>query len=80
MAASPIQYEAIMAFCRLNGIRMTPWEIETLELMDDAALAGSHEGGASNETVAHSGPDIPVKNGPAIGALLRGLAVVHNKG
>lgn len=39
MAAQPLTLTDIDAWCRLNGVRLTPWELDTLIATDAALLA-----------------------------------------
>lgn len=32
---NPITWSELDAFTRLSGVRLTPWEIETVEMLDD---------------------------------------------
>lgn len=42
MAAQPLCLADIEAWCRLNGVRLSSWELETLIVADAAALAAAH--------------------------------------
>lgn len=33
--ANPISWTELEAFSRLSGLRLTPWEIETIEMLDN---------------------------------------------
>jgi len=72
MAANPLPFEAIEAFSRLHGIRMTPWEIETLELIDDAILAAQADT-APRDPVAQAA-HVPINDTKAVGSMLSGIA------
>lgn len=37
--ATPITWADLDAYSRLSGLRLLPWEIEIIELLDDALLA-----------------------------------------
>lgn len=39
MGASPLTFVDIEAYCRLAGITLTGWELDTLLMIDQAALA-----------------------------------------
>lgn len=39
MAANPISLSDVEAWCRLQGVMFTPWELDTLLLMDAAGLS-----------------------------------------
>jgi hypothetical protein len=43
MAASPINYQEIMAFCALYEIKMREWELDLLKLLDRIALTESQK-------------------------------------
>lgn len=38
MAASPITYQEILAFCTLYEIKMCEWELDLIKLLDMVAL------------------------------------------
>lgn len=42
MSAQPLTYTDLDAWCRLTGTTLTPWELETLTIMDAAALTTAH--------------------------------------
>lgn len=42
MSAQPLTYTDLDAWCRLTRTTLTPWELETLTLMDATALATAH--------------------------------------
>lgn len=42
LSAQPLTYTDIEAYCRLTGTDLSPWELETLTVMDAAALATAH--------------------------------------
>jgi hypothetical protein len=39
MAASPITYQEILAFCTLYEIKMCQWELDLIKLLDRVALS-----------------------------------------
>ena len=41
--ATPITWADLDAYSRLSGLRLLPWEIEIIELLDDALLASYRE-------------------------------------
>ena len=41
MGAQPIAVSDVDAWCRLSGARLTPWELDTLLLLDATALAAA---------------------------------------
>jgi hypothetical protein len=43
MAASPINYQEILAFCVLYQIKMQEWELDLLKLLDRVALTESQK-------------------------------------
>jgi hypothetical protein len=43
MAASPINYQEILAFCALYEIKMREWELDLLKLLDRIALTESQK-------------------------------------
>lgn len=47
MGASCIPGTEYESWQRLNGIRLTPWEVDTLKAMDRAALAASADAAAT---------------------------------
>lgn len=51
MAANPISYGEIEAFCRLTGEHLDPWEARAVRAVDDAYMlslaAGHDEGGTT---------------------------------
>lgn len=38
-----LTYQEIAAWCALNGVTLSPWEIETLAAMDAEAMRAMHE-------------------------------------
>lgn len=42
MAAQPLCLADLEAWCRLNRVQLSSWEIETLIVVDSAALAAAH--------------------------------------
>lgn len=42
----PISMIEIDAWQRVHGIRLTPWELDVIELFDSIALEASHKQGA----------------------------------
>lgn len=78
MAANPITYEAIDAFCRRTCMALSAWETDLIVRMDDAILAiiaeqtakppASDAGGTGGDS------QIPVSNGRGIRDLFRGIA------
>ena len=38
MGANPIAIAEVEAWCRLQGVTLSPWELDTLLAMDSAAL------------------------------------------
>lgn len=42
MAPQSLCLADIEAWCRLNGVRLSAWELETLIIADAAALAAAH--------------------------------------
>lgn len=44
----PISMTEIDAWQRVHEIRLTPWELEIIELFDGIALEVSHKQGAAN--------------------------------
>ncbi len=77
MAPNPISYQEIEAYARSRGISMTPWESETLTMVDDAVLAAMAAGPASP---AETAPQIPVTDTKAVGSMLKGLAAARKQG
>lgn len=47
MGASPLALSDIDAWCRLSGCRLTGWELETILLIDQAALSAATKPKAS---------------------------------
>jgi hypothetical protein len=43
MAANPISFTEIDAFCRLNGLVMSPWELSMVRRLDALALMPAAE-------------------------------------
>jgi hypothetical protein len=41
--ATPVTWADLDAYSRLSGLRLLPWEIEIIELLDDALLASYRE-------------------------------------
>lgn len=76
MAANPITFQEIEAYCRLSLVVMTPWEVSTLRRMDDAML-----GVVSKRSPANRKPGaepeaepVSVKDGTGMKALFRRMA------
>ena len=41
-SANPIQYSEIIAWCQLTGIKLHPWELRAIRLLDRAYLDTAH--------------------------------------
>lgn len=81
MAPCPISYQEIEAYSRLMRLDLSPWEIETICRLDNAAL---HNWSARQKRQQHgqaNGPpaEIPVDDTTNMKALFKGL-VTRKKG
>lgn len=75
MAANPISYSEIEAYCRLSLIQPTAWEVGVLRRLDQAVLKVAGEK-AKRATRAKDEPAaIPVQNTGAVRALFTDIAI-----
>jgi hypothetical protein len=72
MAANPISYVDIDAYCRLNGIAMLTWEIEMICLLDNAILAVTRAGQKTKSSDQLKN-ETPASDGHGVASLLRGF-------
>ena len=78
MAANPLSFTDIGWFVHLTGRPLSPWEVEMIERMDDAALASASQS-APSAPPGNSEP-IPASNITGIRALLRSKAAERSAG
>lgn len=71
MAANPISYQELEAFCRSRLVTLSAWEIELLMRLDDTVLAIWAE--KSAKTTAGQGDPIPVTNTEGVRGLFQDL-------
>ncbi len=72
MAANPISYVDIDAYCRLNGIAMMTWEIDLICSLDNAILAVTRAGQKTKSSDQLKN-ETPADDGRGVASLLRGL-------
>ena len=72
MAANPISYVDIDAYCRLYGIAMLTWEIEMICLLDNAILAVTRAG-LKTKSSDQLKNETPASDGHGVASLLRGF-------
>lgn len=78
MAANPLSFTDIGWFVHLTGRPLSPWEVEMIERMDDAALVAASQ---STPPAPHAVSEpIPASNVIGIRALLRSKAAERNAG
>ncbi|MPR61288.1 hypothetical protein D7027_05580 [Ochrobactrum intermedium] len=72
MAANPISYVDIDAYCRLYGIAMLTWEVELICLLDNAILAVTRSGQKTKSSDQLKN-ETPASDGHGVASLLRGF-------
>jgi hypothetical protein len=76
MAANPISFTEIDAYCRLNQVVMTPWELGLIRQLDSIALAPA--GGKGRPAPVHQSTHETPPSGSAAAAeakqIVRGIA------
>lgn len=72
MAANPISYVDIDAYCRLYGVAMLTWEIEMICLLDNAILAVTRSGQKTKSSDQLKN-ETPASDGQGVASLLRGF-------
>ncbi|MBP8062385.1 MAG: hypothetical protein KAY29_00805 [Brevundimonas sp.] len=74
MAANPISYQELDAFCRARLVELTAWEAGLLMRLDDAVLAIWAEKSAKTKPTGAAPEPIPVSDTGSVRALLMDLA------
>lgn len=74
MAPNPISFEAIGWFSLLTKRALSPWEVEMIERMDDAALSSNSKTAAAAAPATQLPEQIPASNVSSIRALFRSKA------
>jgi hypothetical protein len=79
MAPNPLSFTDIGWFVHLTGRPLSPWEVEMIERMDDAAIASSSKTAAA--AAATPQPElIPASDVSSIRALFRSKAAERKAG
>jgi hypothetical protein len=76
MAANPISFTEIDAYCRLNRLSMSPWELGLIRQLDAVALAPPAKGSARPPSASSVGEAQPASPDEVAEAkqIVRGLA------
>jgi hypothetical protein len=76
MAANPISFTEIDAYCRLNRLYMTLWELGLIRQLDAIALAPPAKGSARPSSASSAGEALPVSPDEVAEAkqIVRGIA------
>jgi len=69
----PISWQDIDAFVRQTGFRMAPWEIETIEAIDDAFLEAAKSAAPKKPPGENLAASADVNDGRGIKALFRSI-------
>ncbi len=71
-SANPVGWQDIDAFVRRSGIRLTPWEVEIIEAIDDALLQSTQKQVAANAT-PQAVDVVPASDTRGVRSLLRSI-------
>lgn len=78
MAVNPLSFTDIGWFVHLTGRPLSPWEVEMIERMDDAALGATSQ--STPPASRGASEPIPASNVVGIRALLRSKAAERSAG
>lgn len=74
MAANPITFHDIEAYCRLTLTELSAWEVDVLCRVDDAVLAARAETERRKNARSEETAEIPVSDVKGVRSLFRGIA------
>jgi hypothetical protein len=81
MAANPITFLEIEAYCRLHWTVLHPWEVETIKAVDQAVLAiASKRRTSKGKAEPEVTNEVDASDGGGVKAMFRGMGAKKGKG